>query len=272
LATAALILALTALPVGAASAPGIAAALPHALSSVKPATTLPVALAPDDDEAVSPAAGHAQELRDTLLRTAERYSRMSYIPYVWGGHEVGAKSVCMACRACIGTKHGSPSGPRASSCQACQQCGLDCSHFVHRVFTDAGLSLAYLPTRVLVRSSRAQLRRRYGLIDIGRDLRRARPGDLLLQAHHVLLLLRLGRHGRGDIVHMSSSRRRGRAGGIKIVRDVDLRHFHGRLVKILRHVALATPPPPPPPPRQASPAPGARLLVRTGADPLELAP
>jgi cell wall-associated NlpC family hydrolase len=178
-----------------------------------------------------------EEVRQTLLKVAEEFGEEAqYVPYVWGGNQIGDTKACQACRSCIAKKSRLKVEKRKSVCKPCQQCGIDCSHFVHRVFQDAGLEFPYTNTASLQRMSPMTLLEDLRLVDIGRDLRQVRPGDLLLKKKHIVVLLRTGEQGRGDVIHVSrSTRKMGPGGGIEIARDVDLTHFAGKLVKILRH-------------------------------------
>jgi len=183
----------------------------------------------------------------TLARVLEKYGELTHVPYVWGGSAIGNPSECQACKDCIAKKGRSIRVERRlKSCPACTKCGMDCSHFVHRIYKDAGLGFPYASTRELQRTSHAKLRERFGLVDVGRDLRRAQPGDLLLHPKHVVILLRVRGERTGDILHVSRSiEKSGRIGGVEILRNIDLLRFRGKLLKILRHERLDGVPPPP---------------------------
>ncbi|MEN9834765.1 MAG: hypothetical protein RL011_958 [Pseudomonadota bacterium] len=200
-----------------------------------------------------------ERLRLTLLRTAERMGELSYVPYVWGGSAIGNRQQCEECRACREQTSHLPSARSAAACEACEQCGIDCSHFVHRLMSDAGLSYPYMATEKLRHMTQRALRS-LNLVDIGRDLRKALPGDLLLQNSHVVLLLAKTGAGRGDVIHVNRSFKHGEVGGIEVLRDTELSRVSGRVVRILRHTALV------PPATKASPAPvkPARLVARSG--------
>ncbi len=179
-----------------------------------------------------------EDVRQTLLRVAEEFGKDSQnVPYVWGGNKIGDSEACEACRSCIAKKTRLKVEKRSLACKPCRQCGIDCSHFVHRVFKDAGLDFPYVTTRTLQRVSPLVLREEFRLVDVGRDLSKVRPGDLLLKKKHIVVLMRVGQEGRGDVLHVSrSTKKMGPGGGIEIAKDVDLRDFAGKLVKILRHV------------------------------------
>jgi hypothetical protein len=205
---------------------------------------LPIQAAPRLDEKVRksslssvPVQTEAEHLRSSLLDIAQSYGERTYVPYVWGGNAIGDQADCESCRACIESKKHLPVKKRRSACQVCKRCGVDCSHFVHRLMNEAGLDYPYLATQRLKGMSAAHLRD-YNLVDIGRDLRRARPGDLLLQDHHIVMLLAMNDLDEGDLIHVSRSIKHGRVGGIEILRRMNIAHLRGKVVRILRHVAL----------------------------------
>jgi hypothetical protein len=171
------------------------------------------------------------------LAVAQKYSHQTYVPYVWGGSAIGDKETCDACRSCIEGKRHLAVERRQKACQACRQCGVDCSHFVNRMFKDAGLPFPYLTTSKMKRLSPAKLRSSH-LVNIGRDLSKARPGDLLVTAHHVVMLLALRGGTVGDFIHVSRSIKHGRIGGVELVQNKDLMRYRGRILRILRHVSL----------------------------------
>lgn len=234
-------------PVGAYASPS---SIPSTFSAPEaPATSrfeaLPAAL--DDGDAggadAAVASGKAalparENIRDTLRQTMERYGDMTYVPYVWAGGAIGSKEACMQCRACIEARPGLKVERRMKSCGACQQCGVDCSHFANRVLSDAGLKYPYIDTRGMTRSSRTELRKKYNLVDMGNDARKAMAGDLLLFRHHVVMVLDAYGDGMGDIIHMTRSVKRKGAGGIEVVRGQALDRFRGKIIKILRHGVL----------------------------------
>lgn len=177
--------------------------------------------------------------RGQILQIAERYGSKTFIPYVWGGDAVGSADTCLECRSCIMSKRRLSVYRRSAACTACRACGMDCSHFVNRIFRESGLPFPYASTRALTRSSVAELKSRYGLVDLGRDPRQALPGDLLLHRDHIMLLLRMTSDTHGDILHVSRSiTRKGVPGGVEVVRDADLRRFRGPLKRLLRHELL----------------------------------
>ena len=127
-------------------------------------------------------AAAAEHLRRSLVDIARSYGERTYVPYVWGGNAIGDQADCESCRACVDSNMHLPVKKRRSTCQVCKRCGVDCSHFVHRLLNEAGLDYPYLATQRLKGMSADHLRD-FNLVAIGRDLHRARPGDLLLQDH-----------------------------------------------------------------------------------------
>ncbi len=177
-------------------------------------------------------------LRDQLMELASRFGERTDVPYVWGGDAIGDPDTCQACRACVETKKKTGIKGRLKACAPCRQCGIDCSHFASRFFREAGLELPFASTATLRKMSRAELRDKMGLIDVGRSLADARPGDLLLHNRHVTILLKLNSPTHGDVLHSSRSNKKGKMGGIEIARDKNLLRFRGRLIKILRREEL----------------------------------
>lgn len=177
-------------------------------------------------------------LRDQILELAEKFGQRTDVPYVWGGDAIGDPSTCEACRACVETKKKTKLKNRLKVCAPCRQCGIDCSHFASRFFREAGLELPFASTETLRRMSKAELREKMGLVDIGSNLADARPGDLILHRRHLTILLRLTSPSRGDVLHSSRSNKKGRMGGIEIARDKNLLRFRGKIVRILRRAEL----------------------------------
>lgn len=173
-----------------------------------------------------------------LLALARAYAQHTDVPYVWGGSKVGDPESCLACRTCLaGKKRRSKLETRHRACTACQRCGIDCSHFVNQLFHAAGLGYQYASTGEFMRRGRSEF------VQIGRDASLAQAGDLLFYRNHVVLLVAKRDGRRGDFVHVSRSAGGDRLGGIDLVVDQDLSHFRGRLLRILRHVALIADPP-----------------------------
>ena len=185
---------------------------------------------------------NSQDL-DLLLNTALMHIAYESVPYVWGGNKIGSPEDCDECAQCI-TKY-KKRGPskRHLKCAACQRCGMDCSHFVQKVFKDAGLGFPYASTRSFLKVSSKRPDMIPGLRFISSDLKDAQPGDLLVQKKHVVILINKKSDNTGDIIHMSRTVRNGRIGGIALKRDANLARFFGGVKRIFRHEKLinATP-------------------------------
>lgn len=217
-------------------APQRSPSVPSFFPSDRPVIPLPAALDPQTDlEDRSDTTRDGLSRRAMLLSVADDFARSTYIPYVWGGNKIGAESECQACRTCLLKQRKRSVQKRHRGCSACQQCGLDCSHFVNRIYRDAGMAFPYASTAVLKRSSPETIRSKYGLVYVGKDLRAARPGDLILKDKHIVMLLQMRDGRRGDILHVSRSHSRRGVGGVELVTGVDVNTFSGRLVRIFRH-------------------------------------
>jgi hypothetical protein len=197
---------------------------------------LPAALDPSTDLGdTSDTTRSGLSRRAMLLTVADDYARSTYVPYVWGGNKIGTSAECQSCRECLTKQRGKSIQRRHIRCAACQQCGMDCSHFVNRIYRDAGMAFPYASTKVLKRSSPDTIKRQYGLVYVGKDLTKARPGDLILKEKHIVMLLQMRSTHRGDILHVSRSQSRRGVGGVQMVLDTDVQRFSGRLVRIFRH-------------------------------------
>jgi hypothetical protein len=174
--------------------------------------------------------------QEKLVLIAKRYHDLDYIPYVWGGNAIGSKDICLACQKCIIKKKPSVA-KRLQRCAPCRECGMDCSHFVNRIYEDAGLSFPYATSRELARQSRSALFSLYSLIDIGKDLRHAQPGDILVYKHHIVMLTNVIDSNFGDFIHITrfKGQSRPKVGGFKWVKNFNLHKFRGKLIRILRH-------------------------------------
>jgi len=191
----------------------------------------------------------AASLQAAVLSEASRLLDEAEVSYVYGGSTLGDEATCDACNTCLASRHPRPD-QRLKRCPECARCSLDCSHFTALVFKRAGAPYPYLETAAMLSLSGTALRRRYHLIDLGRDLDRAAPGDLLVYDGHVVLLERLdppvpGRPlHRGDVVAATGGHDIRRPGeGIQRERFVDLATFRGPLRRILRHELLDGVPP-----------------------------
>lgn len=197
---------------------------------------LPAALDPAtdlEDASITTRSGISH--RAILLTVADDFARTTYVPYVWGGNKVGSPSECQACRECLSKQRAKSVQRRHRGCSVCQQCGMDCSHFVNRIYSDAGIPFPYASTKILKRSSPETIRRKYGLVYVGKDLAQARPGDLILKDKHIIMLIQMRGPRRGDILHVSRSISRKGVGGVELVTDADVQRFSGRVVRIFRH-------------------------------------
>lgn len=173
---------------------------------------------------------------ENILRTAEKYSKMTFIPYIWGGGNVSTKEVCQQCTKCVAKSRGTVAfSSRLYACDACQKCGMDCSHFVNNIYSESGLDYPFAATAELARLSARQVEELYSLVEIGNDPRKAQPGDLLLYPNHVTLLLKPYADGTGDFIHITRVGKPTPTGGIALRYGRQLANYRGRLLKILRH-------------------------------------
>lgn len=177
--------------------------------------------------------------RDQVLKKAQDLLDTWSISYVYGGHKLGDPKVCQACNACLDLHKSGPK-ERLTDCPVCNDCSLDCSHYTFEVFKQAGLHATYLTTALMNNLSAPQLAKKYNLLDIGPNLSRAMPGDLLVYNGHVVLLEKKGKDGRGDVIHVTSGKDlRGPGHGIQRERHAMLASFRGPVLRILRHLDLA---------------------------------
>lgn len=161
------------------------------------------------------------------------------ISYVYGGNRLGEPEKCKACNSCLGNRTPDPK-ERLRLCPVCAQCSLDCSHYIYEVFKQAGLSAVYLTTATMNDLDPENLAREYHLIDIGTQVERTIPGDLLVYNGHVVMLEKKLANGLGDVIHVTSGRDlRGPGLGIQRERHANLQGFRGPLLRILRHLDLA---------------------------------
>ena len=173
-----------------------------------------------------------------LRNAAAQILESAQISYVYGGSSIGSAKECKLCNDCLDRLKPSPK-ERFEKCKDCYSCSLDCSHFVQRVFSDAGIHFPYLTTDTMRQTPPNILLKRYGLIDLGRDVRRSIAGDLLVYKGHVVLLEKVHKPGIGDIVHATGGRDiKGPGEGIQRERHVKLASFRGPLMRILRHQSL----------------------------------
>ena len=181
---------------------------------------------------------------DRLMLAVEQMQSKSFVPYVYGGQRVGEPKACLACAACVKAKHlpANSTDGRLSQCSACRRCGVDCSNFVNQIYERAGVNYPFADTSALRRASDEHLTLKYGFLDMGRDLHDARPGDLILQKDHVVLLLSVNEYlGSVDYIHASRGSKLTPAGGIELRRGFDYFRFQRQVVRILRHRDLVAP-------------------------------
>ncbi|RZA22485.1 MAG: hypothetical protein EOP10_15340 [Proteobacteria bacterium] len=177
--------------------------------------------------------------RDQVLKKAQHLLDTWTISYVYGGNKLSDPKTCQACNACLDL-HKSDPKERLSDCPVCNDCSLDCSHYTFEVFKQAGLHATYLTTALMNDLPPDELAKKYNLLDIGRRIDRAMPGDLLVYNGHVVLLEKKGKDGRGDVIHVTSGRDlRGPGHGIQRERQAMLASFRGPVLRILRHLDLA---------------------------------
>jgi cell wall-associated NlpC family hydrolase len=176
----------------------------------------------------------ALKLQDKLVGLAKEYASLAHVPYVWGGGNIGKVSSCDECRTCIETKKYSIKN-RLRKCKACQSCGIDCSHFVNRVFNQVGLEYPYAATAEMKRARPEELATEYNLLHMGKDIRAAQPGDLLVYKNHVVLLASIDDKGYGEIIHATRFIKGRKSGGIAWDKQKRLATYRGKLQRILRH-------------------------------------
>lgn len=175
--------------------------------------------------------------RKAVLSSARNILENYDITYVYGGNALESQAACEACNTCL-EKLKPGKNARLTACPSCRSCSLDCSHFTHLVYTNAGLETSYIPTQLMLELGPEALKRRFNLVDVGRDLRAAAPGDLLVYRGHVVLLEKVVDAPFGDIIHATSSELHGPGQGVQRRRYVNLQGFRGPLLRILRHAML----------------------------------
>lgn len=190
-------------------------------------------------------AGYAASLRavslpkrDAVLDVARTMLENHSVSYVLGGQKLGAPDQCAACNRCLDLKKPDKS-ERLSLCPVCESCSLDCSHFTFEVYKQSGLGAKYLTTAMMNALDPGTLVRDFYLVDVGADVERALPGDLLVYDGHVVMLERKHKDGTGDLIHVTSGKDlRGPGLGIQRERRRPLALFRGPLLRVLRHLDL----------------------------------
>ena len=179
-----------------------------------------------------------------LMDAAHRMVERTGVPYVFGGTQIGAQRYCQECSECVRKNHLPANSTllRFNKCQACRKCGIDCSNFVNRLFAAAGLKYRFADTRTLNGMKDGFLQEQYGFINMGTDLSEARPGDLLLEKGHVMMLVDIDLNiGTIDYIHASRGSQRTPVGGIELRRGMSIVKAQRDIVRILRHRELVLP-------------------------------
>ncbi len=188
---------------------------------------------------------------ERLMAAASRLSQLTDVPYVFGGrnlaseqslsHKQRSGGACQECTACI-QKNSLPANStlgRYSKCAACRRCGIDCSGFVSRVFSEAGIKYGFADTSSLNVAGEGILQKQYGFSNMGRNLMLVQPGDLILGKGHVVLVLAVNKGlGTIDFIHASRGSKRTKVGGIEIRRSQPMERLQLNVKKILRHMEL----------------------------------
>lgn len=160
------------------------------------------------------------------------------ISYVYGGSKVGDADTCDQCNACLEKKRPAPK-QRFSECPTCQNCSLDCSHFVQLVFSRAGLGFSYLTSTQMLDLSAEALAKKYSLVPVGMDLEKVVAGDMLVYRGHVVVVETVHEPGVADIIHATGGKDIKLAGqGIQRERYARVSNFRGELLRVIRHKKL----------------------------------
>lgn len=176
--------------------------------------------------------------RDAVLGTARNMLENHSVSYVLGGQKLGETEHCEACNRCLAERQPDKT-KRLALCPVCERCSLDCSNFTFQVYKKAGLGAKYLTTAMMNSLEPEVLLRDYYLVDIGDQIERALPGDLLVYDGHVVMLERKHKDGTGDVIHVTSGKDlKGPGLGIQRERRSSLGQFRGQLLRILRHLDL----------------------------------
>jgi cell wall-associated NlpC family hydrolase len=179
-----------------------------------------------------------------LMEVAHKMAARTNVPYVFGGHAIGKSKVCQECTDCIRKNHLSANSTRMryNQCASCRHCGIDCSSFVNRIFAEAGLRYRFADTQTLRHTKDGFLEEQYGFVNVGSDLMKARPGDLLLEKGHIVMVVDVDLSaGTIDYIHASRGSKRTPEGGIELRRGDSVVKLQKTLVRILRHRELITP-------------------------------
>ena len=176
-------------------------------------------------------------MRESVLVQIEKVSKMSHVPYIWGGNNLGPEKNCKQCRRCI-LRSNAKVKEREQSCPICRKCGIDCSHLVTKIFNQAGFQFPYGTTKDFLYQSAFKLDEIYNLIDLGNDPTRVQPGDLLLYRKHIVMVTDVMDGGFANILHSTALDPKGFGGGIRTEAKISMSTFRGKLKKVLRHKNL----------------------------------
>lgn len=177
------------------------------------------------------------DLESQILQEADKILNFTPTPYAKGGKSLETGK-CEQCSQCLLEKKNTNN--KLSCKKVCKSCGVDCSNFTRIVYNRAGLDYPYLSSSDMIHTSKRKLYLKFGLVDLGKRLDLARPGDILVYKGHVALLERIFPNNKGDIIHASNTRTFKRTGnGIHRRENVNLAKLRGPLIKILRHYKLA---------------------------------
>ena len=189
---------------------------------------------------VSPQAlSNSSSLTTRIIEASDSLLERGDISYAWGGGKVKGSKECDLCQSCLRKSSPKPK-KQLIACPSCQDCSLDCSHFIQQVFGLAGIDIPYLTTNAMLNTRHRILRERYGFLRLSGKAK-LQPSDLIVYEGHVVLLERLHKGGRGDIIHATSGRElRGPGQGIQRARFVPLENFKGPILAVLRHIDLVS--------------------------------
>ena len=181
---------------------------------------------------------------ERLMDAAEKLATRTSVPYVFGGHQIGKSKYCQECNECIRKNHlpANSTLMRYNTCTACRHCGVDCSSFVNRLFGEAGMKYQFADTRTLNHMKDGFLQEQFGFINMGDDLSVARPGDLILEKGHVMMVIDIDLVlGTIDFIHASRGSKRTPVGGIELRRGTSIVKVQKDVMRILRHRELVIP-------------------------------
>ncbi|MEI6397456.1 MAG: NlpC/P60 family protein [Pseudomonadota bacterium] len=179
-----------------------------------------------------------------LMEAANRLASRTNVPYVFGGGQIGGPNQCQECTECVRKNHLAANSTmlRFNTCPACRRCGIDCSGFVNRLFAEAKLKYRFASTAMLTGIKDGFLQEQYGFINMGKDLTVARPGDLILEKGHIVMVVDIDLTlGTIDFIHASRGSKRTPLGGIELKRGVKIEVLRKKVVRVMRHRELVLP-------------------------------